>query len=90
MSTPSSIGLQAAAVATVLSQISGTPASWAILARASKSGTALFGFEIVSMYSPRVFSSIRALASSGFVESKNRVSMPNRGSVWLNSVTVPP
>jgi hypothetical protein len=47
MSTPCSIGATRP-IPTVLSTMKGTPAAWAILAIASKSGTSSFGLPIVS------------------------------------------
>jgi amino acid permease len=57
------------------------PASWAIFAMASKSGTSSLGFPIVSAYIALVLGVIAFLISSGFVESTNFTVLPSLGKV---------
>ena len=90
MSAPNSIGRQRYGVAKVLSIISGTPASWAILATFSISKTFKLGFPIVSAKIAFVFSVIAERKFSGSFGSTNLTLIPYFGRVTANKLYVPP
>ena len=77
-------------MAKVLSIISGTPCSCAILATASMSSTLPRGFEIVSPYRHLVFGVIALRKFSGSSGSTNLTSRPNLRKLTSNCVYVPP
>jgi hypothetical protein len=64
-------------VVTVLSTISGTPLSWAMLAMAAKSSTLFFGLPIVSVNTALVLASMAAATLAGLPVSTNFTSMPS-------------
>ena len=91
MSAPHSMGRTRYGVATVLSTISGTPASWAIPATVSTSRTSLRGLGIISPKNATVVgrtASRHCWGSSG--SATNVVSTPSRGSVCLSRLYEPP
>ena len=75
----------------MLSTNTATPWACAAAAIASKSGMFSAGFPMVSRYTARVRSSIRAVNSSGRSSRLvKRTSMPRRFRVTRNWLTVPP
>ena len=90
MSAPWRIGWHRYGVGMVLSTTSGTPASWAIPAIASRSHTTPSGFEALStkIALVRFFSAF--LNSFGLVGSTKRTRQSNFGKVSLNWVIEPP
>ncbi len=90
MSAPYSIGRSSTGVGSVLSTISGTPASCATFAIASTSSTSTFGLPSDSANTAFVFGRIAAATACGSEASTSDTAIPNRGSVWTNALYVPP
>jgi len=89
-SAPWSSGRQRQGVAKVLSINSGTPAAWAISASAGMSMTSRPGLPMVSPSTRRVCGRSAARNPSRSRGFTNVVVMPNRGSVALSRLIVPP
>ena len=84
MSAPNSFGRHRYGVASVLSTISGTPASLAIAAMAGISVMMPPGFAMLSMKIARVFGVSAALNVSGLVASAHTTRQSNLRKPWLN------
>ncbi len=90
MFAPCLIGFNNAGVATVLSTIKGTLATFACSEIASKSRTSNFGFPRDSTKKALVFSWVASAKLLGSEASTKVVVIPNLGKVTFNKLNVPP
>src|SRR5262245_22597756 len=90
MSAPCTFGWHRYGVASVLSTISGTPASLAIAETAGRSMTMPPGLAIDSQKRALVLGEIAAAKVSGRVASAHATFQPKLLKAWLNWFTEPP